>query len=124
MFRKKKESEFLKMFVEVQESSNETETDETKEMTIKEFVTAFILGFKDQSARYKIVWSVRILCWVLILGVAVFGLISEGKKIFWLKQPTHRSVAARRLAQNLSHRFCPFGSLPMCRSKGVFLCQT
>lgn len=79
MFGKKNESELLRMFREVNEESSKSETDE---MTIKEKVVSFIKYFPRQSVQYKIVWTIRILCWILLLGIAGFGLILRVKNIF------------------------------------------
>ena len=79
MFGKKNESELLRMFREVNEESSKSETDE---MTIKEKVVGFIKSFPSRSIQYKIVWTIRILCWSLLLGIAGFGLILRVKNIF------------------------------------------
>lgn len=52
---------------------NEEETENCPEKTLKEIVRDFISNFKNMDAQYKIVWSVRILGWILILSFAVFG---------------------------------------------------
>ena len=79
MFGKKNESELLRMFREVNEESSKSETDA---MTIKENIVSFIKYFPRQSVQYKIVWTIRILCWILLLGIAGFGLILRVKNIF------------------------------------------
>lgn len=52
---------------------NEEPSENGQDETLKEIVKNFISNFRHQSAHYKIVWSVRILCWALILAAAVFG---------------------------------------------------
>lgn len=60
-----------------------TEKNESEdEQTLKEKVSEFIRTFKYQSAQYKIVWIIRILCWALIFGVAVFGFFLRIAKYF------------------------------------------
>lgn len=79
MFGKKNESELLRMFREVNEESSKSEKDE---MTIKENIVSFIKYFPRQSVQYKIVWTIRILRWILLLGISGFGLILRVKNIF------------------------------------------
>ena len=79
MFGKNK-NEFLRMFEE--EHASESGGEKYSNLTIQETIRAFILGFRSQSARYKIVWSVRILCWFLLFGLAVFGVILKARKYF------------------------------------------
>lgn len=83
MFGKKNENGFLKMFREVDEAASES-NDATNEMTLKEKVVAFIKCFPYQSPQYKIVWIIRIVCWFLIFGVAIFGTVLRIKKYFTL----------------------------------------
>lgn len=84
MFGKKKENDFMKMFREVDEDTSENNDYETNEMTIKEKVMAFIKCFPYQSPQYKIVWIIRIGCWFLVFGVAIFGTVLRIKKYFTL----------------------------------------
>lgn len=83
MFGKKKQNEFLKMFSDVNEQTSENMNDDTNDMTIKEKVIAFIKCFPYQSPQYKIVWMLRIICWILLLGVGIFGLILRVKKYIY-----------------------------------------
>lgn len=83
MFGKKKQNEFLKMFSDVNEQTSENMNDDTNDMTIKEKVIAFIKCFPYQSPQYKIVWMIRIICWILLLGVGIFGLILRVKKYIY-----------------------------------------
>ncbi len=83
MFGKKKQNEFLKMFSEVNEQASENMDDGTNDMTIKDKVVAFIKCFPYQSPKYKIVWMIRILCWILFLGIGIFGLFLRAKKYFY-----------------------------------------
>ena len=83
MFGKKNENGSLKMFREVDEAASES-NDATNEMTLKEKVVAFIKCFPYQSPQYKIVWIIRIVCWFLIFGVAIFGTVLRIKKYFTL----------------------------------------
>lgn len=84
MFGKKRENDFLKMFREVDEAASENSEADTSEMTIKEKVISFIKCFPYQSPQYKIVWIIRIVCWFLVLGVAIFGTVLRIKKYFTL----------------------------------------
>jgi len=76
MFGKKKRNPFLEMF------ERENAGDDSENLTIQEKVRLFIKTFPLQSADYKIVWSVRILCWILVLAVAVFGCAVRIKQYF------------------------------------------
>lgn len=52
---------------------NDKASENEQNETLREIVKNFISNFRHQGAQYKIVWSVRILCWALIFAVAVFG---------------------------------------------------
>lgn len=52
---------------------NEEPSENRQNETLKEIVRDFISNFKNMDAQYKIVWSVRILGWILILSFAVFS---------------------------------------------------
>lgn len=80
MFGKKYKNEFLKMFEEVNSFSNEDETDKPK--LIKDMVKLFIKSFRHQSFQYQLVWSVRILCWLLIFAIFIMGIVIRIKNIF------------------------------------------
>lgn len=83
MFGKKNRNPFLKMFEDVQNETAKNKCDNTKEMSIKEKIKAFFKCFKYQSAEYKIVWSIRILVWILICVVAIFGTVIRIKELFF-----------------------------------------
>lgn len=61
---------------------NEETAGNGAEKTLKEIAINFISNFKNQSAQYKIVWSVRILGWILFLSFAIFGAFVRIAKYF------------------------------------------
>lgn len=67
-------------FFRNKENEETHENDQNK--TLKEIIKSFISNFKHQTVQYKIVWSVRILCWILILAAAVFGVFVRTVKYF------------------------------------------
>lgn len=66
--------EWLRFF-ESQQKNEESE--ETESLFLKEKIILFLKTFRHQPAQYKIVWTVRILCWILILGVGICGLMAR-----------------------------------------------
>ena len=63
---------WLKFF----ESQQKDEEDgETENLLLKEKVSLFLRTFRQQSLQYQIVWTVRILCWILLAAVALFGTV-------------------------------------------------
>ncbi len=82
MFGKKKENPFLKIF-ENMNTDNESEDDtETERILIKDKIKSFFQTFRYQSLTYQVVWSIRILCWLLICAAAVYGVVIRIKNIF------------------------------------------
>lgn len=82
MFGKKKENPFLKIF-ENMNNDNEPEADtETERILIKDKIKLFFQNFRYQSLTYQVVWSIRILCWLLICVAAVYGVVIRIKNIF------------------------------------------
>lgn len=67
-------------FFRNKENEETHENDQIK--TLKEIIKSFISNFKHQTVQYKIVWSVRILCWILILAAAIFGVFVRTVKYF------------------------------------------
>lgn len=82
MFGKKKENPFLKMFENLNKD-NEPEVDKKNErILIKDKIKSFFQNFRYQSLTYQVVWSIRILCWLLICAAAVYGVVIRIKNIF------------------------------------------
>ena len=79
MFGKKKDNLLVKFFETI---NNPNQEDAEENLLIKDKVKLFFKTFRYQSAQYKIVWSVRIFCWVLCGGVAFYGVIIMLKNIF------------------------------------------
>ena len=81
--RKKKHNSFLQLFEKVQKETEEREKEyEYENLTVKEKLNIFCKNFKFQSAEYKIVWSIRILCWFILGVLACFGAYIGIKDIF------------------------------------------
>ncbi len=72
MFNKKKNA-LLELFED--NEINQKIEEELKNMTIKEKIIAFFKSFKYQSYQYQIVWTVRILCWILICIIILIGIV-------------------------------------------------
>lgn len=68
--------DFLKFF----ETEKEEENGEKK--TIKEHIIKFFKGFPYKSFQYQVVWSIRLLLWLLILLLALYGAVIRIKDIF------------------------------------------
>ena len=82
MFGKKKENPFLKIFENLN-TDNEPEADtENERILIKDKIKSFFQNFRYQSLTYQVVWSIRILCWLLICAAAVYGVVIRIKNIF------------------------------------------
>ena len=80
MFEHKKENLFLKMFENIQEEEPERKNKE--KLLFRERFISFFKNYKYQSLKYQVVWAVRILCWILLCAIAVFGVIVRIKNIF------------------------------------------
>ena len=80
MFGHKKENLFLKMFENIQEEEPGRKNNE--KLLFKERFISFFKNYKYQSLQYQVVWAVRILCWILLCAIAVFGVIVRIKNIF------------------------------------------
>ena len=83
MFGKSKgeSNPLMKMFEEVN-AEDETCWELFEGKTLLEAAKGFCSLFKTKSAQWKIVWIIRILCWILLLCVAAFGLALRVKKYF------------------------------------------
>ena len=65
------------------ESQQKDEEDgKTENLFLKDKVTLFLRTFRHQSMQYQIVWTVRILCWILLLAVGVYGLAARAITYF------------------------------------------
>ena len=69
---------WLKFF----EDSTATNDDDGEERMLLERLRLFISSFPYQSAHYKIVWLVRIVCWLLVAALAVFGAVVKIMHLF------------------------------------------
>ena len=65
---------WLKFFESQQKDG---EDGETENLFLKDKVTLFLRTFRHQSPQYQIVWTVRILCWILVLAAGVYGLLAN-----------------------------------------------
>ncbi|MCR5252572.1 MAG: hypothetical protein K6C98_02530 [Treponema sp.] len=81
MFEKKNKNNILNLFEQVEADSSEFEDDEIK-WSVKETVISFIKGFRNKSLMYQMVWSIRILFWILILIIAAYGAFIRIKSFF------------------------------------------
>ncbi len=72
---KKKFYEFLDFF-----ETEEDENSEYESLTSFEKIKLFFTTFRFQSFRYKIVWSVRILSWLILLVISIYGIYLKIKK--------------------------------------------
>lgn len=82
--RRKKKSDWLRFFEDGHEGTDRhVSVDEGDEnLTLQQSIRLFVRNFPHQSARYKIVWGVRILCWILLCLVALFGTAVRVRKYF------------------------------------------
>ena len=78
---KKDRLSWLRLF-ETQPEENAEGDDGGDGQTIAERIRLFIAAFPYQSARYKTVWAVRILCWALLAAVAVYGVVLRARAYF------------------------------------------
>lgn len=65
---KKRLDDFLSFF----ESKNPDEGNEN--LAVLQRIMRFMENFKSQSLQYKIVWTVRIALWAILVCAAVFGI--------------------------------------------------
>ena len=70
---------WLKFFESQQKDGDDGETED---LFLKDKVTLFLMTFGQQSLRYQIVWAMRILCWILVLAVGVYGLLARAITYF------------------------------------------
>lgn len=80
MFRKKKDNPFIKMFENQNSKDEKNNCFET--LSLKEKINTFFKLFKYQSGEFKIVWIIRIFCWVIIIAVTLFGAVIKIKNKF------------------------------------------
>ena len=66
--KKKRLDDFLSFF----ESKNPDEGNEN--LAVLQRIMRFMENFKSQSLQYKIVWTVRIALWAILVCAAVFGI--------------------------------------------------
>lgn len=59
---------FLRFF-----ESSEEDDKEAEGLTVIQRIVLFLKGFGNRSLRYKIVWSVRLLAWTVLICAAAFG---------------------------------------------------
>lgn len=66
--KKKRLDDFLSFF----ESKKANE--ENENLAILQRIMRFLKNFRSQSLQYKIVWTVRIALWAILVCAAVFGI--------------------------------------------------
>ena len=62
-----------KKIIDFFSSENESFSDEKEEDLIFTRIKSFIFNFSKQTIKYKIVWIVRILCWLLLIILGIIG---------------------------------------------------
>ncbi|MBQ5876907.1 MAG: hypothetical protein IIW71_03845 [Treponema sp.] len=62
-----------KKIIDFFSSENESFSDEKEEDLIFTRIKSFIFNFSKQTIKYKIVWIVRILCWLLFIILGIIG---------------------------------------------------
>ena len=82
MFGKKKENPFLKIFENLNTDNEPEANTGTERILIKDKIKSFFQNFRYQSLTYQVVWSIRILCWLLICAAAVYGVVIRIKNKF------------------------------------------
>lgn len=75
MRKKKRIDDFLSFF----ESRETDEKNENEKIAVLERIMRFLRNFRGQTLQYKIVWTVRIALWAILVCVAVFGLAIQIK---------------------------------------------
>lgn len=66
--KKKRIDEFLSFF------ENRNPEEENENLAVLQRIMNFLKDFKGQSLQYKIVWTVRIALWAILICVAVLGI--------------------------------------------------
>lgn len=66
--KKKRLDEFLSFF------ENKKSGEENENLAVLQRIMRFLKNFRSQSLQYKIVWTVRIALWVILVCAAVFGI--------------------------------------------------
>lgn len=69
MRKKKKRLDDFLSFFESKKSDEENEN-----LAVLKRIMRFLKNFRSQSLQYKIVWTVRIALWAILVCVAVFGI--------------------------------------------------
>ncbi|MBQ8680330.1 MAG: hypothetical protein IJ530_11280 [Treponema sp.] len=81
--RTKRKKSWLDIFEDKPDADSRQMADgQDEEWTLKETVRRFIRDFKYKPMQFQIIWTVRILCWIFILGVALFGVVTRITHIF------------------------------------------
>ncbi len=66
--KKKRLDEFLSFF------ENKKSGEENENLAVLQRIMSFLKNFRSQSLQYKIVWTVRITLWAILVCVAVSGI--------------------------------------------------
>ncbi|AEB14616.1 hypothetical protein [Treponema succinifaciens] len=66
--KKKRIDEFLSFF------ESKKSGDENENLAVLQRIMNFLKDFKGQSLRHKIVWTVRIVLWAILVCAAVLGI--------------------------------------------------
>lgn len=66
--KKKRIDEFLRFF------ENRNPEEENENLAVLQRITRFLKNFRSQSLQYKIVWTVRIVLWAILVCAAVLGI--------------------------------------------------
>lgn len=66
--KKKRIDEFLRFF------ENRNPEEENENLAVLQRITRFLKIFRRQSLQYKIVWTVRIALWAILICAAVLGI--------------------------------------------------
>lgn len=69
MRKKKKQLDGFLSFFESKKSDEENEN-----LTVLQRIMRFMENFRSQSLQYKIVWTVRIALWAILVCAAAFGI--------------------------------------------------
>ena len=66
--KKKRLDEFLSFF------ENKKSGEENESLAVLQRIMSFLKNFRSQSLQYKIVWTVRIALWAILVCAAVSGI--------------------------------------------------
>lgn len=72
----KRKLEWLKFF------ENEISNEDDEQLSTVNRIKRFLGDFKYQSFQYKIVWSIRIMLWIVVIGIAMLGAVHRLAKYF------------------------------------------